>query len=174
MFKVLIVSQQALQLWTTLTQSMLLSESAYRHVPSFSKLSIHIFSIPFHRVQISPAVFSFLCHVLFPRRQGQRAIWWVSAVLAVLMRGYHGAELPDPCAPLTLRQQQEMWQEERPRKEEKRGGGFLKEDGTILCLWLTTTFLSFIFQICLLEILNDILGCYRKVTSMLVKSCLFK
>jgi len=38
------------------------------------------------------------------------------------MRGYHGAELPDPCAPLILRQQQEMWQEERPRNEEKRWG----------------------------------------------------
>ncbi len=83
-FKVLIISQRAFGLWTTLTQSTLLSESAYRHVPSFSKLSIHIFSIPFHQVQISPAEFSFLCHVLFPRRQGQRAIWWVSAVLALL------------------------------------------------------------------------------------------
>lgn len=49
-------------------------------------------------------------------------------------------------------------------KRGKRGGGFLKEDGTILCLWLTTTFLSFSFWICLLEILNDILGCYLSVT----------
>lgn len=154
MFKVLIVSQQAFQLWTTSTQSTLLSESAYRHVPSFFKLSIHIFSIPFHRVQISSAVFSFLCHVLFPRRQGQRAIWWVSAVLAALMRGYHGAELPDPCAPLTLRQQQEMWQEERPRKEEKRWG---LPKGTILCLVNSHILILFIFQICLL-------GCNLSVT----------